>query len=333
MLTNLYLGEITLRTKGKHQLTGYAEIYLGKWGKKIMTFSMVFGLFGALIAYIIGVGTSLAQILPGTVGTYQLIFWLIMAIMIYLGLRAVEESEFILGILIILVVAVIIIFSASSINLDNLASINLAKIFVPYGVILFAFMGFVSIPEAKEELEGKEKKLKKAIIIGFLIPISIYFLFSLISIGTIGLKYFNNLNPNERIATIALGNIIGPHMIILGNIFAVIAMTTSFLALGLAVKEMFIYDYKMKNWIAWLITMTVPYLIVLLKVTNFIEVLALAGVVTGGLTASLILLMVNKAKKYGNRKPEYSIGINRWIITSLLLLFLFGAVYHFINLI
>ena len=32
LLVNLYLGEIILRTKGKHQLGGYAKKYLGKTG-------------------------------------------------------------------------------------------------------------------------------------------------------------------------------------------------------------------------------------------------------------------------------------------------------------
>ena len=33
MVLNLYVGEITLRTKGNHQLPGYAKRYLGKTGR------------------------------------------------------------------------------------------------------------------------------------------------------------------------------------------------------------------------------------------------------------------------------------------------------------
>ena len=36
LLVKLYLGETILRTKGNHQLTGYAEKYLGKKGKYLM---------------------------------------------------------------------------------------------------------------------------------------------------------------------------------------------------------------------------------------------------------------------------------------------------------
>src|SRR3989344_5504492 len=53
---NLALGEIGLRTQGQHQLTGYAQRYLGKWGKRLMFFSMIFGIYAAILAYLTGVG-------------------------------------------------------------------------------------------------------------------------------------------------------------------------------------------------------------------------------------------------------------------------------------
>ena len=59
MFLNLYLGEIILRTKGEHQLTGYAEKYLGNTGKILMIFVMIFGVYGALVAYILKEGQFL----------------------------------------------------------------------------------------------------------------------------------------------------------------------------------------------------------------------------------------------------------------------------------
>ena len=51
---NLCMGEIILRTKKSHQMTGYAEIYLGKTAKFIMSMAMMFLVYGAMIAYTIG---------------------------------------------------------------------------------------------------------------------------------------------------------------------------------------------------------------------------------------------------------------------------------------
>src|SRR3990167_2840612 len=70
---NLALGETTLRTKERHQLAGYAEKYLGKSGKKIMLFAMLFGIYSALLAYLLGEGDSLSQIIFST-ARYSLVF-------------------------------------------------------------------------------------------------------------------------------------------------------------------------------------------------------------------------------------------------------------------
>ncbi|HLD97187.1 MAG TPA: aromatic amino acid transport family protein, partial [Candidatus Nanoarchaeia archaeon] len=40
IMVNLLLGEIVLRTKGNHQLSGYAAKSLGEGGKKLMTLAM-----------------------------------------------------------------------------------------------------------------------------------------------------------------------------------------------------------------------------------------------------------------------------------------------------
>ena len=45
LFMNLFVGEIVLSTKGKHQLTGYAEKYLGKKGKVLMALSMFIGIY------------------------------------------------------------------------------------------------------------------------------------------------------------------------------------------------------------------------------------------------------------------------------------------------
>src|SRR3989344_8630530 len=79
LLTKLYLGEVILRTNGNHQLSGYAEMYLGKAGKFLMFFAMIFGIYSALIAYLIGEGQSLSYIFLGNLDYslyFSLSFWI-----------------------------------------------------------------------------------------------------------------------------------------------------------------------------------------------------------------------------------------------------------------
>jgi len=63
---------------------------------------------------------------------------------------------------------------------------------------------------------------------------------------------------------------------------------------------------------------------------SFTRILSIGGVVSGGLIGVLVLFMVKKAKKKGNRKPEYSIPVNWWIIGLLSLIFILGILSEFV---
>src|SRR3989338_2364411 len=65
-LINLYLGEILLRTREKHQLSGLAERYLGKNGKIIMFLANALSIYGALTAYALGAGAALKALFGGS---------------------------------------------------------------------------------------------------------------------------------------------------------------------------------------------------------------------------------------------------------------------------
>jgi hypothetical protein len=59
--------------------------------------------------------------------------------------------------------------------------------------------------------------------------------------------------------------------------------------------------------------------------TNFTSVLGIGGVISGGLTAILILVMIPKAKIHGDVKPAYSIPYNKFLAGILILIFIIGA--------
>src|SRR5688572_11131568 len=63
MLFNLLFAELALSTQGVHQLSGYAHIWPGPWGRRLMTFANVLGIYGALLAYMIVFGEFAHNIL------------------------------------------------------------------------------------------------------------------------------------------------------------------------------------------------------------------------------------------------------------------------------
>jgi len=326
----LYYGEIILRTKKLHQISGYAEKYLGKWGKLVATISFIISMYGALIAYLFGSGAALASIFGGSSLLFSLGFFFVGAVFIYIGIKAVERSEPVLMVVVMFLMMVICFLNLRHIRPEHLTGFRLDTLLIPYGLVLFALLGTNAIPEMREELVGNEKKLKKCILIGMAIPIIIYILFSVVVVGVVGLEGFEALDENSRIATIALIPYVGANMAIIGNLFAVFAMSTSFLSVGLSLKEMFIFDLHLNPKLAMLLTFLPPMIPFLFRLTSFIEVLEIMGVAVGGITAFLLIFMFWNAKKHGERKPEYSLNPNPWIGWLILGLVLLGTIYSLV---
>ena len=328
LFLNLFLGEIVLRTPGNHQLPGYAEKYLGKWGKRIMLLSMFAGIYGALIAYLIGEGTTLSAIFGFTPMVFSLIFFVIASIIVFIGLKAITKSELIFSTIVLLLVLIISAFAifSGNFNLENLSTFSLSNLLIPYGVILFAFVGAAAIPEMKQCLIRDRTKLKKAIIVGSGIPIIFYLIFALATVGVTG------INTTE-VATIGLGETLGNSVVIFGNLFAVFAMFTSFLTLALAMKQIYMYDYKIKHLLAWALTVFVPLLVFLIGAKSFIKVIGITGAFAGGIDGVLLVLMFWQARKRGERQPEYKLGKKHLIGLLLVLNFIIGLINQIFELI
>ncbi len=328
---NLFYGEVILRTKTQHQLPGYAQKYLGKWGKFVAGISIMFGIYGALSAYLIGEGITLYTLLGfGSPLLFSVLFFIVAAAIIYFGIKATGKAELFLISLLVLIVVLIGIFSFDGIKLENLTTFNLGQIFIPYGVILFAFLGLAAVPEMQEELVKEKKKMKSAILIGSIIPIVVYLLFTLVVLGIVGWENFELLKPNERIATVALSMYSQPVLGVFANVLALLSMLTSFLALGTALVEVYALDYKLNRKLAFFLTMILPLMIVIFNLSTFITILGITGAFYGGIEGILVVLIFWKAKKMGNRNPEYSLRKHYILGGLLILMFILGMIYQFL---
>ena len=314
----LFVGEIVLRTKGNHQLTGYAEKYLGKKGKLFLMFAMVFGTYGALVAYTIGVGRSLVSLfgigeivdllnisVPSDL-LFSLLFFLFCSTLVYLGLNAIRTSELFMASITVIIIIAISLLVFTNVDASNLTGFNFNSILIPFGVILFALGGTVAVPEMKRELEilGNKKEalkmMKKAIIVGVMIPIVMYFIFSLVTIGVCG-------KDTTEVATICLGDKFGFIVFLLGNLFAIFAMSTSFLIF------LIMYFFMEKE--------------------IFFRTIGITGGIAASLESILIVLMYGKAKISGDRKPEYEIriGNSKLLSVFLIIIFIIGMIYTIIE--
>lgn len=321
IFVQLCLGEVILRTKGEHQLAGLAEKYLGKWGKNIMFFAMIFGVYSALLAYLIGEGQSFSRLFTGGLDYalyFGIGFWVIMTLLLREGLKGLKKVETWGVLVIIFIILLMLGWYFPQIEMSNVSYTDFSFVFLPFGIVLFALLGFSALPELKREIRGSEKNMKKAIIIGSLISIILYIIFSFVFVGVLG------KNVTE-VATLSFGNFI--------TVLGVFTMLTSYFVLSFALKDMFDFDFnisKISNFLFVSIFPLILYIFIsVFGLLSFVKILGLGGVVGGGLAGILILLMNKKAKKQGNRKPEYKIPLP-WIIVGILcLLFLIGIFFEF----
>lgn len=321
---HLLLGEIVVRTKQPLQIPGLAAKYLGQRGKYFFTFSVLFGSYGALLAYVIGEGRVLQALFGGEAFWWSLIFWLAGSYLVFFGLRLIKKLDLLLTLIIFSVVLVITLWSAPAVHWPNLfGEVNWANLFLPYGVILFALQGASAIPQVEDILPGAQKKLRQVILLGGLIPIVVYFLFMTAVVGVTG-------GATTEIATIGLGQTIGPLLIVFGNLFALFTMGTCFLNIAISIKRQFEWDYKVDRFNSWLLAVIVPLLLFLLGARNFIGTIGTVGAIFGSLNAIIIILIYWQAKQKGDL-PARRYKIHHALLLSILILLVFvvGAVLTF----
>ena len=155
-------------------------------------------------------------------------------------------------------------------------------------------------------------------------------MFPILIVGVTG------LNTTDG-AILGLGQVLGYKILALGSLFGILTMTTSFIAIGLAIKEIFKFDYRdneiQSSFLATVIPFTTAIIIILLKIDNaFYKVIDLNGAIIYPLTSILFVIMFWRARKMGNRKPEYTLKFAKTLGVIVILIFLLGFINEMVKL-
>ena len=290
---HLMLGEVTVRTKQELQLGGLAKKYLGTTGWLVMSLMTYLLLFGVLVVYLIGIGETLATLFGKTPFFWTIIAFTFLSLFVSTGLKQVKKAELFLELGLLCIVVLIAVLGFKDITIANLSYMKPASLLVPYGIVLFAFHGSSVIPEIHTTLAKNKKQFKKSIVLGYLLIMFIYALFAFVTVGVSG------VNTTE-IATIGLGQQLGLFVFWLSNIFAVIAMVTSFMMTGISLKDSLMWDNNIPSPIATVLTLGIPLFIFVLGLRGFISALNVVGGIFGSIEMFLILMIYWKAKQMGD---------------------------------
>jgi len=283
MLLMLFTALIVLKLSaemGGAQMSTIAQNTLGKAGGWIMFISIMIMGFGAFLAYISGIGSIFTTLFGINEIFGAILFWILASSIIYLGLEASGKTELIMSMVLLVVFIGVTGMLIPHASLENALYVDLSGILSIIGVVIFAFGAHTIIPDVYRGI-GSYKKTKKVIILAFLIPAAIYAIFMVIFLMTFG-------KNTPEIATQGLEAIYNEWGKIVGNALPLIAITTSYIGLGLAQQSNSKEFLSLKKPTAWALTVVPPLIIYLLGVRNFADVLSFVGN-TGDLIAFIIL--------------------------------------------
>lgn len=327
-LLHLMYGEVVLRTSSAHRLAGYAEVYFGSTGKAMGSIIFFINLYLALLVYLIVGGEFLKIVFSGFVNFSSEIGAIILAIIgftvVFKGIRLAGWVDFFIMAVLLFLVIGIGFYGATVAKTENLIKFySLNLLFFPYGIVLFALSGGSAVPEIRSFFKSRAENYRRAIVWGTVIPVLVYAVFILDVVSISGAS-------TSREAISGLGSFLGQNFIKYGAIVGFLAVITSFFTVGLNLKNSLLFDFKLPIALVFLLTVGVPLALFFSGFGDFIKLISLAGGVMGGLEALFIILLWAKARKKGEREPEYSVKLKPVFKYLLALVFLVGIVYELI---
>ena len=295
-LLHLMIAELTIQNGNSGQVIQCLSRFLwrGKL-KSLMTVSffvlMALILLTNLAAYIAGAAEVLEGLLPISALGAKLLFYAAAAAVVLFGLKAVGVSEKLAVTAIFAMVAVLA--AASVLHIRNplpLAPGSGNQALAYYGMAMFAMAAFFSVPQAVEGLEGDVTRIRRAVFLGIF---QNYLLIVVITLCA--------LLASTRVTEVAMvgwSQGIGLWAQIVGSLFTVMAMLTTYWSLSLALGGMVQDMLRTSHRVGWLAATLPSLALAMLNMGSFLSLMRTAG----GLIAIVISVMVVPAFRNASRE-------------------------------
>lgn len=301
LLLHFMIAELSYNNGGAQFIRCFEkELFVGRIGK-ILTW-IAFALLGfSTIVNVSGFITGAAAALTAWLGLPELaamlLFYIVSAAIVYLGLKVVGVCEKIavfsmVGVVGILLAATLL-SELSPLSTDSIAFTNLLAL---YSMVAFSLSAVMSTPQVVKGLQGDVKQIRQAIAAGTGLNLLLILVITFMTLLGAG----RDISQNGALVDLAAH--LGGWVSIIGYIFTLLALATSFWANTLNLRD--IVDEQVHwgpRW-SWLIASLPCLVIALLRFTSFVGFTRLASVVQV-LTGVGIIVAYHRSRRKAGASP------------------------------
>ena len=309
LLLHLMITEIVMRDGGEYQLVELLGKYLFPQRPALRRVFLwiffgliVFSFYALLAGYIAGAGEILVSLTGLPLWAGNIIFYGVAAGVVFFGLKVMGLSEKYAIAAAALILAILSIATIAKPTAPvSLFAGGGKQMLALFGMIMFCFASFFSIPQAREGLYWKKELIPWAVVLG--LGINFCFTFTVALMAQLA-------SPEvTEMAIIGWGGAIGQWASITGSIFVFLAILTSYWATSYALTTIIVERMGWGYRPSWLLA-TAPTLILAVSgLTGFLGFMRLAG----GAIAVLVALLIIPALRTSRQtalKGSFSAG--RW---------------------
>ncbi len=289
--------EVNLWLPQNTNLISMARTTIGPVGQIISWVVYLLLLYSLLCAYMAGGSDLFDHLLEGAGIHFPLwvslvIFVLVFGSIVYMGIRSIDYVN--RGLMLIKFSSLFVLLGLLTpvISAVRLAGGNLHAITSP-GALMVTITSFgyaAIIPSLRVYFEGDIQQLKKAVLIGSLIPLVCYIAWDAVIMGVIPLQGDNGLvsiaqshRSTSEFVTVLSAIVRSPLITLFAKLFTSICVLTSFLGVALCLTDFWADGLQLEKKgvnkiIIHLIILLPPFLVVLFFPNIFIKALEYAGV-------------------------------------------------------
>lgn len=249
--------EVNLWMEPQTNLISMAKNTLGRTGEVISWATYLFLLYSLTTAYVAGSGPIVIDIVESLTG-YQMPAWagsvpllLIFGFFVYKGTKSVDYVNRFLMLGLVVSYGLLIIFLTPHVDIKLLTYSDPKFLLMAVSIVATSFGFHIIIPTLTTYFERNVSRIRQAIFIGSAIPLIVYIIWEMLSLGIVPLEGKYGIAEGYAIGTNGahlLSGILGTTAIAqTARVFAFFAIVTSFLGVSLSLTDFLADGLKIKK--------------------------------------------------------------------------------------